>query len=678
MFESKIDVFNTKNTSNKKMLEKLYNYIEDYFENCEKYGLQVRDGQYQMALSTFDAIESYQHLIIEAGVGIGKSYAYLIPLLYYHSLADVSFIISTSTIALQEQLEKDIAKLSKQLRIPIDVVVAKGMTNFICLNRLENFLKSQKEDSPYLNEFVIDKQDRKDYPTIKDDIWNMITVDGCSYNRCENCTKCEFYKRRTKMKTITGAIICNHDLLVEELSRISKYERQLFRNVAFIICDEAHNLENKVRSAKTKEIKISNAKSSIRDAIKRLEKIRYYEFNYNKIASMIDGLSKQINNNVLKTIEEIKKDNIDLDDFSKLEFKFDKKIIDLSDKILIALKDLNDSIQMFLDEDTEILEDELNGCIDMFRVLSQGNKGNYLFWIERKKNKNYIYYAPKNIDEISYNLFFKKSEFDELFNRPTRTFIFTSATLSTEKKDYSYFMKNIGAEKVENGLAIEGPYDSPYDYDKNTMLYYCNDIANPRNKEKYLEQLVDKIKELIQITNGKALVLFTSKSDMNYVYSKVGNKIGDINIYIQNDGSSQDIIKNKFKDDINSVLFSTGIFWEGIDIKGPSLSNLIIARLPFPVADPILEYKSSLYGKDGFDKVYIPEMLIKLKQGVGRLIRSETDKGIVCILDSRMSKSEKYKDVVKRTLPIKRFVDNIDELKQFVEENKINVINDNK
>ena len=127
--------------------------------------------------------------------------------------------------------------------------------------------------------------------------------------------------------------------------------------------------------------------------------------------------------------------------------------------------------------------------------------------------------------------------------------------------------------------------------------------------------------------------------------------------------------KNKFKKDINSVLFSTGIFWEGIDIKGKSLSNLIIARLPFPVVDPIMEYKKSLYGNKGFEKVYIPEMLIKLKQGVGRLIRSENDTGIVCILDSRLSKYEK---VVQNTLPIKNIVKNIDDLKQFINEKGIN------
>ena len=123
------------------------------------------------------------------------------------------------------------------------------------------------------------------------------------------------------------------------------------------------------------------------------------------------------------------------------------------------------------------------------------------------------------------------------------------------------------------------------------------------------------------------------------------------------------------RNDINSVLFSTGIFWEGIDIKGESLSNLIIARLPFPVVDPVIEYKKSLYNKNGFKKVYIPEMLIKLKQGVGRLIRSETDKGIVCILDSRLPK---YETVIKETIPIKNFVYSIDKVKKFVEKNNIN------
>ena len=130
----------------KSQLQQLYSLIENYFENSKKYGLQYREGQFYMALSIFDSIESMNHLIIEAGVGIGKSYAYLIPLLYYYSITGKTFIISTSTIALQEQLERDIRKLSEQLNISLNITVAKGMTNFVCLNTLKNILSRTSEE----------------------------------------------------------------------------------------------------------------------------------------------------------------------------------------------------------------------------------------------------------------------------------------------------------------------------------------------------------------------------------------------------------------------------------------------------------------------------------------------------------------------------------------------------
>ena len=669
MFTNYDDRLKTINSLNKNDLEQLYANIDEYFGNYEKYGLQRRDGQVNMALSVFDAIESSDNLVIEAGVGIGKSYAYLIPLIYYFSLTKKSFIISTSTIALQEQLEMDILKLSEQLNIELDVVVAKGMTNFICLNRLETFLESSKNKNSYLREFDLEKQDRKDYSKIKDNVWKQINVEHCLYSKCKNCNNCEFYKRRNLMKNINGAIICNHDLLIEDLSRGSGlYGRQLFKNAAFIVCDEAHNLENKVRSAKTKEIRIDSVKEPLKIAIKILGQNNNYEYDYNQIINVLEDLSNRINQNVIMKIKELNDNGIDIEDCNGLEFKFNEDIMRLSTKIATIINEVNNSVQLFSNKDTEDLEEQLYDYCKMFQVLALGDKGNSLFWIERKGKRNSIFYAPKNISELAYRLFFYKDELLQLVKAPSKTFIFTSATLSIGKNDFSYFLENIGANKVTKGLTIEDSYESPYDYDNNALLYSCSNIASPKDKSKYLEQLVEKIKELIILTHGKALVLFTSKNDMKYVYEKIGNKINDINIYVQNDGSSQDLVKNKFKNDINSVLFSTGIFWEGIDIKGKSLSNLIIARLPFPVVDPIMEYKKSLYGDKGFEKVYIPEMLIKLKQGVGRLIRSETDKGIVCILDSRLSR---YENVVKKTLPIKKIVRTIDDVKQFINKNKI-------
>ena len=649
----------------KEKMKELYSKIDDYFNNSIKYGLSYREGQHNMALSVFEAIESKEHLIIEAGVGIGKSFAYLIPLIYFFEMSGKSFIISTSTIALQEQLEKDINIISNQLNIPVDVVVAKGMSNFMCFNRLEEFLSKLKDDNQFIKIFTQNKQDRKDYPGIKDNVWKQINVEKCNYFKCKNHRNCEFYKRRELMKSINGIIICNHDLLIEDLSRKSNYGKELLQKVDYIVCDEAHNLENKVRSFKTNEIKIRNVKIPLRNAINILSGIGNVEYDYLKIEEIIDNLYTKINDNVLMTIEKLKKENIEIEDCNGLELVFDEQTIKLSNMIKNKLKDINDSIQIHSNKNTEEIEDDLNEYSKMFEILSSGQNGNYLFWIERRKRRNYVYCAPKNINTISYDLFFNNNH--SFYRLDGKTFIFTSATLSVGKNNFKYFMQNIGADLVQKGLTLEDSYDSPYDYENNAIIYSCKDIENPKNKNKYLKELVQKIKELILITNGKALVLFTSKSDMKYVYEHIGNKIGNINIYIQNDGSSQDTIKRKFKEDINSVLFSTGIFWEGIDIKGKSLSNLIIARLPFPIVDPIMEYKKSL-NKNGFAKVYIPEMLIKLKQGVGRLIRSETDKGIVCILDSRMDKYEKR---IKETLPIKKIVYSIEDLKSFIKKNKI-------
>ena len=636
---------------NKRNLQILYEHIDDFFNEPEKYGLLPRDGQYSMALSIFDSIESGDDLIIEAGVGIGKSYAYLVPLLYLNQLQKKPFIVSTSTIALQEQLEKDINTLSKQLNIDIDVVIAKGKGNFLCKNRLDEFLSNNKNKG-YIERFSDNKQDRKDYPDIKDNIWKQINVDTCDYSRCPNYSTCEFAKRRKDMKNTDGVIICNHDLLIEDLSRNARFDNPLLKYVNYIVCDEAHNLESKIRNAKTREINLHNTKKILEKALSLLDKAHVPTNNYNSIYKQIDKLGLNIDKNVLNIIKDLKEKGIDIEDCNGLKLTFTDDVLSLSNSICTTINEINSSIQIHVSNDTNIIEEQLYELAEDYLALSEGIDSSELFWIENRNNKNYIYHAPKRIDKIADKLFFKYS---------ATNYIFTSATLCTKGNDYNYFINNIGA-KDHYHLNIEDSYESPYDYDNNALLYCCGDIVSPKIKDKYLDELVEKIKELVLLTNGKAMVLFTSKHDMNYVYQKIGKKLNGLDVYIQNDGSSQDIIKEKFRNNINSILFSTGIFWEGIDIKGESLSNLIIARLPFPVVDPIIEYKSSLY-KDGFKEVYIPEMLIKLKQGVGRLIRSETDKGIVSILDSRVSK---YEDVIKETLPIKNFTYDIEDVKKFV------------
>lgn len=657
LFRTKEEIEKNISKLSKTQLLKLYDFITNYFENYKQYGLEERPEQYSMALSVYDSIASLDHFIIEAGVGIGKSYAYLIPLMYYNYLTNKPFIISTSTIALEEQLENDIKRLSQQLNIPINIVVAKGMNNFMCLKRISN------------NQFNSKYQDRKYYPNISDKEWDLVNVGYCSYNNCEKHKDCEFYNRREEMKNTNGVIICNHDLLIMDLARKeNKYNRQLFKNVSYIVCDEAHNLENKIRSFMTKSFVINELEEIITDSIKILERYNNYEYDYKKSIDLVKKLSATISNNINIEIEKLKLKGIDLIDCSGINLTFDNNILILLNEIYKLLGSINNSLQKIQSVSTYNVRKKVLKNIDIYKEFFRPIESDYLFWIERKYNKDFIYYSPKDISKISYDLFFNNQMLNK--DKLNKTFIFTSATLSTGDNNYSYFMNNIGADKIKKGLTVEYSYDSPYDYDNNALLYCCNDIENPSlNKEKYLNQLVDKIKELIKLTNGKAMVLFTSKSDMNYVYNKIGNKLDNINIYIQNDGSSQKVVKDKFKNEINSVLFSTGIFGEGIDIKGEALSNLIIARLPFPIVNPIMECKKNSFAENGFQNVYIPEMIIKLKQGIGRLIRSKDDKGIVCILDSRMN--NKYQEVIKESIPIKNFTTDINDVKKLVKKYNI-------
>ena len=184
-----------------------------------------------------------------------------------------------------------------------------------------------------------------------------------------------------------------------------------------------------------------------------------------------------------------------------------------------------------------------------------------------------------------------------------------------------------------------------------------------KDHDLYLDSLAKKVAEMIRITNGKSLVLFTSKTDMKEVYQRLQEQEFPFDLLIQEEGKNAEVIKEKFKNDINSTLLASGAFWEGIDVKGESLQQVIITKLPFPVVDPIIQEKASQY-TNGFEKVYIPEMLVKLKQGTGRLIRSATDQGIITILDSR---TPEYIETLTDNLPFSNVTADLEKVKEFAD-----------
>lgn len=225
-------------------------------------------------------------------------------------------------------------------------------------------------------------------------------------------------------------------------------------------------------------------------------------------------------------------------------------------------------------------------------------------------------------------------------------------------------MKDLGLDQmIGTPIFQEFSQPSPYNYDENALLYCALDGVSPKSQDRtlYLDSLASKVDRLIKITHGRSLVLFTSKQDMREVYRRLQTKQYDFKLLVQEDGTSAEKLKREFKRDATSTLLATGTFWEGIDVKGEALEQVIITKLPFPVVEPIIEEKASHY-RDGFKEVYVPEMLLKLKQGAGRLIRSSTDKGVVSILDSRIK--DYGKDILS-SLPFHNVTYSIDDVDTF-------------
>lgn len=642
-------------------------------------GFEEREGQENMALDICEAIVDNKHIMIEAGVGIGKSYAYLVPLIYYNKITQKPVLVSTSTILLQEQLIKDIENISKILNIYPEVVLAKGMSHFVCNDRAFNYLNHNKkcaEQYPWLKKWVeqIENGDRTKLPIeLSDSIWNNINVNNCRYRECEYSFECYYFKRRNSMLNTKGIILCNHDLLAVDTQKKSKKQRPILSNdIELIVIDESHNLEDKVRNSLKQEWSYVNCYKAIDEAIFFIRRT----YSYDNMDGGVYRLLKEVYNEFWAQVQEqynnLKSDAGDIERFYINAESIHKKI----KSIIGIIDDLNMKVQLngsniFGNTQDNIIE-KLEDISEFFRNLTLRDS-NILFWIElRNKKKSFkdivIVGCSKKLNNEIRELFFEEYKPKTILTSATLTNSFNG----TNEERYSYMIKNLGYPIKKDGELSE-PKESPYPYNENCLIYYKENMPHPtKERELFIEKSTDAIVELLKLTDGKAMILFTAKGDMIEVYNKLANRELPWEILIQQEGSSQDLIISEFKSNINSVLLGTGVYWEGISIEGMALSNLIIVRLPFPVPDPVIDYKRSLTSQPLIE-VDVPEMLVKLRQGVGRLIRNYTDKGIITILDSRVSDSSNrpYKNSVWKALPIKVKTNDLDVVKKFIKEKVI-------
>ena len=502
------------------------------------------------------------------------------------------------------------------------------------------------------------------YVDIPDQIWNKINV--LTFNpvicrqTCPHKDRCFYYQLRIELKDTNGFILCNQDLLAMNMKKRSRGNTEIFvSDYEYIVIDEVHNLESRIRNAHTIAVSYSECKKVMWDLARNSKRMgglldKRIEYGLTLLGQVFSNLLVQVNNqdkNAIKEDKEIEK------------YYVDSRIKELCDLVKV----LNDIIEVaFLDfgiEDTyrnrgenETLE-RLEEQYDFFYSLSK-NVSNDIFWMtasSRKRSGIMIYKCPKNVNEITERLLFSSGQFKT---------IMTSATVSSGESNYNYFIANTNLP-LDKTMVCDSK-DSPFDYDNHAIIYYTENLPHPSNeRETFIEKGVDEVINLLNITEGKALILFTAKRDMIEVYAKLSERV-PYKILLQKNGSSQNDVIAEFKADTNSVLLGTGSYWEGISIEGKTLSNLIIFRLPFPVPEPIIDYKRSI-SEDGLMDVSVPEMVIKLKQGIGRLIRNKNDSGIVSIIDPRLGDNSNvpYKQLTWKALPIKNRTNDIKKVKEF-------------
>lgn len=639
-------------------------------------GYTEREKQYDMAEEILETFKKGEHLMVEAGVGIGKTFAYLVPALLYHKRTGSPIIIATSTIALQEQLKADVETVAEMLDIPVEPIVAKGQTNYLCKKKARMYKGPHKEEikQAVKNGYA----ERADFSSgLPDSVWDEVKVTKYGSRCRRNCDEdCPYKEMRQNLPT-AEVTICNQNLLAVSIKQMSQGFASILNkdDNRIVIIDEAHNLEEKTRETLQTTISERSLKGCVKAA-----------------ASGIHGFEAE------RAQEEMKKTLDAISIFFK-EIKFQMRKQDKaarlkthSDIIRYYFKNQNDVLSLLYEriksyystidlivsnfdnydyQATEELEETKNSLYELLNDYDA-----HVVWIEKDGSFNF---CKEDIASVAKEMYFS-SKLVRLVKQGFLKggypiFILTSATMTgkatgTIAEQYDYVAKGIGFDRN-----FSEPKESPFDYDNHAMTFISDGLPHPtKAHESFIEKGTALLKKILEISEGRALVLFTSKQDMNDVYRKL--KGSPFKVLMQQAGSSQQEVLDMFKEDEHAVLLGTGAYWEGINVEGQSLSNLVIFRLPFPVPDPIIDAKEARVKEQGGDplmEVKVPEMIIKLKQGVGRLIRSETDSGIISIIDSRAGESSHapYKEMIREALPVKNVTNSLKELKRFYNEHVV-------
>lgn len=630
---------------------------------------ESRPEQIKMAEAVCDAIEHDKHLLVEAGTGIGKSLAYLAPFIIHAVESQKKIVVSTNTKTLQQQLcQKDLPFLKRALGVEFDYALCLGSENYLCKRRLNNSFTcdlfetgAQAEDLKKIIGWSgrTESGIRSDLGFIpREGVWDNVCRDPdlCFGNKCHYKESC-FYRRAKNEQKNAHILIVNHSLFFTNLSKGG----QVLPQFDAVVFDEAHTLEE--AAAGCLGFEVSNAQ------VKYLFDSIYNPNTRRGLSGRFRHAKHQISV-IHHSLQEARTAAVQFFDAAAEKFgsQSDVKRIQTANIIYNyldePLKGLTDAIKGLIDyvnneEDEALIKSYAKRCASLrvsLAFILNLEREDYVYWAEVSASRRGARYSllasPIEIaDELDKQLF-----------SIIKPIVLTSATLATNN-NFSFIKKRLGIKDPEEVLL-----DSPFNYKENVLLYLPKKIADPGDDlQLFQRQALEHIKRIIDIMAGRTFILFTSFRMLNFISNELRTSYKDI-LFLRQGERPRYALLEEFKKNPNAVLLGTNSFWQGVDVPGRALECVVITKLPFSVPDdPVTEARMErIESRNGnpFVEYQVPQAIMMFKQGFGRLIRTKLDRGIVAVLDPRISTKYYGKSFIN-AIPECKHIYDIGDIKDF-------------
>jgi ATP-dependent DNA helicase DinG len=624
-------------------------------KQCMPQGYEHRPSQLEMAQILEKAFQKRQHAIVEAGTGTGKTLAYLIPAIR----SGKRIVISTATKSLQEQLfSKDIPFLQKHFAPNLKVAVMKGRGNFLCRSKVhfmegQPVLKGMDEVDWFSQiadwEKLTATGDRAELNFLPDDadLWHRLDArrEACTGQKCPEFGNC-FVTLMHQRAADADVVIVNHHLFFADLALRQDDFGSILPEYDAVIFDEAHEIEDVAGDYFGRQTSNYRFEELARDAENTFRMIKETPASLLRRASRIRERSR--------TFFEAFPPREGRSPFELAEREhFLEQNREAYDGLLQALKAFETEIAALPSKPEEFI----NLARRSFELrketefLMESSEHNYVYWMDRRNKGVFLAATPIDVSGILREHLFER--FD--------TVVLTSATLAVGGR-FDFLKQRLGVP-----AALERVLPTEFDYKSQALLYIPNRMPDVRDAAFSLKA-AEEITRLLQITLGRAFCLFTSYNQMKDVYARVLQTV-DFPLLLQGT-SPRPALLEKFRNTPNAVLFATASFWQGVDVPGDQLSCVIVDRLPFAVpSDPIVAARVKTLqeeGRNAFSEYQVPEAVLALKQGFGRLIRARTDRGVLAILDNRIERMQ-YGKIFIASLPDYSITRDIQEVERFMQ-----------